>query len=170
METLDKQKGGRSATSPEGVKKLFPFVVTRSYKKYSGWYEAEVTFTEYGFKKGRKTYWFGRRTSDLDQDYNYDDILVILTSLKKNKFAYACNYCGKGGLGSPNKFTNLTKFLWWVKRDKHQFDSTMTSFQEMTKGHWRFIGNLVSYSCAFWFDIFDEELHKEIMESVFTLK
>lgn len=164
METLNDQIDNMEVKNPGDVKKLFPFVITRDYTKFSSWHGATVTYTDYGFKKNGKEFWFGRRTSNKDASYDYDDILVILNTYKKSNFKFACNYCGKGMLGSPNKFLNPLDFITWVKENKYQFDPIRTSIQNIGNGYWRFTGNLDKCSCAFWFDIFDKDIIQKIIK------
>ncbi len=163
-QSLKEQLDNKEAKNPTEVKRLFPFVVTKNYKQFSRWHCTEVTFTDYGFKKNDKTYWFGRRTSNEDQSYDYDDILFLLNNLQKNDFKFACNYCGKGMLGSPNKFLNPFDFIEWMKENNYQFDKHMTTMQKIDNGYWRFSGNLVQCSCAFWFDIFDKDILEKIIK------
>lgn len=160
-QTLAEQLDNIKAERPEDIKKLFPFVITGNYRQFSGWHCQEVTYTDYGFKKNNKKFWFGRRTSNEDKSYDYDDIIIILNTLKKSGFKFACNYCGKGMLGSANKFLDPIDFIKWVKENKYQFEG-FTSIETIKKGYWRFHGNLKECSCAFWFDIFDSELIIEI--------
>lgn len=161
---LKEQLDNLKAETPGDIKKLFPFVITRNYKNFSRWHCATVTFTEYGFKKDNKEFWFGRRTSNKDKYYDYDDILIILNTLKKSGFKFACNYCGKGMLGSSNRFLNPIDFIKWVKENHYHFDLIISTYQEIEKGYWRFSGNLKECSCAFWFDIFDKELIEKIQK------
>lgn len=162
MQTLTEQKNNLEANNPEEIKKLFPFVITRDYEQFSGWHNLDVNYTEYGFKKGNNKYWFGRMTSNKSKSWDYDDIIIILNTLKKSGFKFACNYCGKGMLGSPNKFLNPIDFIKWVTENNYQFED-FTSIETIKKGYWRFSGNLKEYSCAFWFDIFDKKLVTEII-------
>lgn len=162
-QTLKEQLDNLKVNSPEDIKKLFPFIITRNYKEFSGWHGQVVVYTGYGFKKDNKTYWFGRRTCNKSKSWDYDDVIIILNTLKKSDFKFACNYCGKGMLGSSNKFLDPIKFIDWVKENNHKFQD-FTSIELINKGYWRFHGNLTGYSCAFWFDIFDKNLVKEISE------
>lgn len=160
---LIEQKDNFEADNPEDIKKIFPFVITRNYQNFSEWHTIMVTCTDYGFKKDNKEFWFARRTSNKDKSYNYDDIIIILSTLKKSGFKFACNYCGKGMLGSPNRFLNPIDFIKWVKENKYQFDTVFTSIEMIKEGYWRFSGNLKECSCAFWFDLFDADLLIEII-------
>jgi len=163
MINLKDQLEKKKANNPQDIKKLFPFIVTKNYKQFSSWHNKEVTYTDYGFKKDNKTFWFNRRTCNLDQYYDYDDIIIICNTLKNSDFKYACTYCGKGCLGSPNKFLNPIDFINWVNKEKHTFDRVMTSIYKVNKDHWVFSGNLYKYSCAFRFHIFSKELLNEII-------
>ena len=163
-QTFKDQLQNKEARSPQDIKKLFPFVQLKSYKEFSNWHMKEVTYTQYGFKKDNKTFWFNRRTSDNDASYEYDDIIIILNTLEKNNFKYSCGYCGKGMLGSPNRFLDLIEFLNWVKENNYSFDKKRTSIYQISKNHWRFSGNLKEYSCAFSFDIFDRDILRKVYE------
>lgn len=161
---LKDQLENKQVNNPEGIKKLFPFIVTRDYKQVSSWHSQEVTYADYGFKKNDKIFWFNRRTSNLDKYYDYDDIIIICNTLKNSGFKFACSYCGKGMLGSPNKFLNPLEFLKWVTENNHTFDKIFTSILKVESGHYVFSGNLNEYSCAFRFHIFDDTLLDQMVK------
>lgn len=163
MQTLSDQLDNIRVGNLEDIKKLFPFVITKNYEEFSGWHGTTVTYTDYGFKKDNKKFWFGRRTSNKDKYYDYNDIIIILNTLKKSGFKFACNYCGKGMLGSSNRFLNPIDFIKWIKENDYHFES-FSSIDILQKGYWRFHGNLKEYSCSFWFDIFDMELFIKIVK------
>jgi len=165
MENLKEQLENKEARSPEDIKKLFPFIVTRNYEEYAGWHNKVVTYTEYGFKKGYDIFWFNRRTNNIDnQSYHYSDVVGICISLKNSDFKFACSFCGQGMLGSPNKFFNPLDLMDYIIKNNFTFDKAMTSLLKIKEGHYAFSGNLNEYSCAFNFHIFDEDLLGQIMK------
>jgi len=161
MNSLKEQIDNLEANSVKDIKKLFPFVVTINYKYWSDWHDKKITYTDYGYKKIDQICWFSRRTNNLSDSWDYDEIILILNTLKKSNFRYACNYCCRGTLGSANKFTDPIEFLNWVEKNNYSFEK-FSQILEINKGYWQFCGNLKEYSCAFTFYIFDEKLVKEI--------
>ncbi len=162
-QTLKDQLENLEANNPDQIKKHFSFVITKEYKKYSSYYCKIVTYTDYGFIKNNKKYWFGRRTNNESNTWDYDDIIIILNTLKNSNYKFACEYCGKGMLGSPNKFLDPIDFVNWIIKNNYHFEK-FSNITIIDNGYWRFFGNLQEYSCAFWFDIFDVELMKKISE------
>jgi len=165
-QTLNEQIKNMEVSTPEEVKKLFSFVEISQYEQDSLWHGNTVIFTEYGFKANDGQYfWFNRRTSSEDKFYDYDDILVILNTLVDSNFKYVCYHCGKGCLGSANSFINPVEFAQYVKENKFTYNKLFApTIYAIKRNHWRFSGNLNEISSSFQFDIFDEDLKKQLEE------
>lgn len=159
----------------------------RNKPSFSGWYEQEVDYTDYFYRHKGKRFFIGgvaiRKDGTKPEKEKGDNMYLVMDypdtikeikdrfkQLVKNNFKYFCLYCGRGFYGTPDKVTDVFKFIEWVKKEGYKFNEFYRVDYLPSLNCWEFGGNLDKYSCAFCFRIFDEDTARLIIKLTKDLK
>lgn len=134
-------------------------VKNKPYRKFFGWWRKEVQNTDYGFICDGK--WHFIHTLRHDTGNQSDDrrlrneLADYLSQLRKNGFKYFCHH-------SRNK--DIYEFIDFIKQNQFTIDMMLNDvighYEDL--GMYEFHGNLVEYSAAFQYPIYDESMVEEI--------
>ena len=138
----------------------------RNQPHWSGWYSQEADHIDTYFKNNGN-WLFLRGIAECAPDYEKREIDSLKKQLIEHKAKYVCFYChapiGDGRyavdfITAPEDDRNPLRFLAWVQEHRLTFEP-FSRFQWLKHIQcWEFGGNLVEYSSAFTYRIWDREL------------
>lgn len=135
----------------------------KPYRKFFAWWRKEVLNTDYHIKRGERIQFIKTLRSDTgsswDDKQHRKELSDYLRQLRRNGFKYFCHH-------SIRK--DIYEFIDFIKKNHFtidmMWDNVIAHYDDL--GIYEFHGNLVEYSAAFQYQIYDESFVEEIKELI----
>lgn len=134
-----------------------------AYRRFSAWWSREILCTEYSFKREGNLHFIHTLRHDtgrkFDDKRQRSEMAGYLWQLRKNNFRYLCLHA---------RSKDIYEFIDFIKKNGYTIDQMWKDviFHYEDLGMYEFHGNLVEYSAAFQYQIYDKAMVEEIKELI----
>lgn len=135
----------------------------KPYRQFFAWWGKEVLNTNYYFKRNEDLHFIHTLRYDTGRDFDDKrkrrEMADYLWQLRRNGFRYFCHHAIR---------KDIYEFIDFIKKNRftiaQMWDNVITYYDDL--GMYEFHGNLVEYSAAFQYQIYDESLVNEIKDLI----
>ncbi len=135
----------------------------KPYRQFFAWWGKEVLNTNYYFKCNGDLHFIHTLRHDtgwvLDDKRKRRELADYLRQLRKNSFRYLCHHSIRN---------DIYEFIDFIKKNHftiaQMWKDVIAYYDDL--GMYEFHGNLVEYSAAFQYQIYDEAMVKEIQDLI----